>query len=197
MSRPLSIINHQSTYSLSDGLIRSLKNACTVLVVFTSLFGIGALMLTIGIDWIDFPDLSSNSEEVALSAADKVDKGVTILVNNSAGAFSAIIDIAIETGFSVILFLKLKRLLSSLHQQPTASNIAIGLREIATLVLVWPVTALAGQLLGGCVSRLYSDDFIVMLNPNFPMLAIGIALLIGGLATQKLALAEKELESLV
>lgn len=65
------------------------------------------------------------------------------------------------------------------------------------LTLIWPIAAVLGQLLGGCFSRLYSDDFIFNFNPNLPMLATGAALLIGSMATHRLALAEQELESVI
>ncbi len=197
MTRPLPASWNQSAHTLSYRLIKGLENACIVLTICTALFGGLALFLTTGDQSMSYLDLSRTSAHIPSEAINPANDGLTFSVDKSAGGFSAVLDIIIEVCFSIALFLTLKGLLSSLRHQPTAAHIAIGLRKIAVVTLVWPIAALLGQISGGVFSALDNDILIVNFSLNLPMLATGIAIWIGCMATQRLAEAEQELESVI
>jgi hypothetical protein len=178
-------------------LIKGLESTCTLLAICTALFGCLALYLIMTGQAMGYLELSSNASALSPENASAASEGLSIQVDTSKGAVSAMIDILIEASFSIALFLSLRTLLSSLRQEPGAAQLIPGLRRIAIVTLIWPFAALFGQLSGSFVSGSGNPHVQLDLSLNLPMLVTGIATWIGCMATQGLAQAEQELESVI
>ncbi|WP_421557844.1 hypothetical protein [Pseudomonas canadensis] len=186
MSFERSIKSRQSVQILPVRISKGLNWVCSIFAIGTALISCAKCLLIVGEQWRSFPHFALTSAYRSQFAIDLTNAGLDLTVYHPAGALGAIITIVIEAYYSIALLLAFKRLLHTLMSMTTALSVAVCLREIAVVAISWPVVALVGQLFGGLLSRLYSDNVMLDVTLDLSMLVIGVALLFGCAVIEKL-----------